>query len=137
MRCCTDIDSNKSNDSKECKIGRPASWLVPRSDTVTEPHWLPIAVRVEFNILLLVHRALNGGHRITSPIISADVCHLDRCARVNLICFVSRELNGFGETDKSASQPRHCWNLFPQRLTLIGISEVIFKSQLKACCSAP
>ena len=48
-----------------------------------------------------------GEHRTTSSTLSADVCHLDRCARVNLICFVSRELNGFQETDPSASQPRH------------------------------
>ena len=72
-----------------------------------ELHWMLTAVRVEFKTLLLIHRAVNGRAPDYVANWVTDVCRLDRCARVNLICFVSRELNGIGETGRSASQPRH------------------------------
>ena len=37
-----------------------ATKLCRATPLLREQHWLPIAVRVEFKILLLVHRALNG-----------------------------------------------------------------------------
>ena len=94
-----------------------------------ELHWLPIAVRVEFKILLLVHRALNG--RAPDYVANCVTRRLPfrslRSSEFNLFC--ASELSENGETDRSASPT--LWNLLPQHLTLRGLSDYVFKGQSK------
>ena len=86
----TPIQTNQTTPKSAELGGPPRCWCIKFYHAT-----LPIAVRVDHDNTPRTQStkwACNG---------------LDRCARVNLICFVSRELNGFRETDPSASQPRH------------------------------
>ena len=93
--------------------------------------WLPIAVRVEFKILLLTHRALNGqapdyiAHclRRRQPVRSL------RSSEHNLLC-VPRTRRHWGDRVFSVAAPS-LWNALPHHLTLSPMSTAIFKVKLK------
>ena len=99
--------------------------------TLRELHWLPIAVRVEFKILLLVHRALNG--RAPDYVVNYVSRRLPprslRSSELNLLC-VPLAKRIWGDRSFDIAAPT-LWNLLPQHLTLTGLSEVVYKALLK------
>ena len=94
-------------------------------------HWLPIAVRVEFKILLLTHRALNGqapnciGHCVSrrQPVRSL------RSSEHSLLC-VPRTRRHWSDRAFSVAAPS-LWNALPYHLTLSPMSTARFKVKLK------
>ena len=69
-------------------------------------HCLPIAVRVEFKIMLLTHRALNGQAPDYIGHCEADASRLGRCAPANSVYCVCHAQGVTGVTGLSAWQPQ-------------------------------
>ena len=90
-------------------------------------HWLPIAVRVEFKILLLTHRALNGqapeyiGHCVSrrQPVRSL------RFSEHSLLC-VPRTRCHWGDRAFNVAAPSCLWNALPHHLTLSSMTTAAF-----------
>ena len=94
-------------------------------------HWLPIAVRVEFKILLLTHRALNGqspdyiAHCVSrrQPVSSL------RYSEHSLLC-VPRTRRRWDDRAFSVAA-QSLWNALPHHLTLSPMSTATFKVKFK------
>ena len=94
-------------------------------------HWLPIAVRVEFKILLLTHRALNGQapDYIAHCISRRQPVRSLRSSEHSLLC-VPRTRRCWGDRAFSMAAPS-LWNALPHHLTLSPMSTATFKVKLK------
>ena len=94
-------------------------------------HWLPITVRVEFKILLLTHRALNGqapnyiGHCVSRR----QLVRALRSSEHSLLC-VPRTRRHWGDRAFSVATPS-IWNALPHHLTLSSMTTAAFKLKLK------
>ena len=83
-------------------------------------HWLPIAVRVEFKILLLTHRALNGQ--------APD--YIAHCVSRRQPVRSLRTRRRWGDRAFSVAAPS-LWNALPHHLTLSPMSTATIKVKLK------
>ena len=94
-------------------------------------HWLPIAVRVEYKILLLTHRALTGcaPQYITKCFNRHQPTRLLRSSEHNHLC-VPRATRRWGDRSFCVAAPT-LWNLLPQKLTATTMTNTDFKSNLK------
>ena len=94
-------------------------------------HWLPIAVRVEFKILLLTHRALNGQapdynrHCVSRRQPVRSLRSSEHC----LLC-VPRTRRHWGDRAFSVAAPS-LWNALPYHLTLSSMTTAAFKVKKK------
>ena len=94
-------------------------------------HWLPIAVRVEFKILLLTHRAPNGqapdysGHCVSRRQPVRSLRSSEHC----VLC-VPRTRRHWGDRDFSVAAP-NLWNALQHHLTLSSVTTAAFKLKLK------
>ena len=94
-------------------------------------HWLPIAVRVEFKILLLTHRALNGqapdniGHCVSRRQPVRSLRSSEHC----LLCVPLTRCH-WGDRAFSVAAPS-LWNALPHHLTLSSMTTAAFKLKLK------
>ena len=93
-------------------------------------HKLPIAVRVEFQILLLTHRALTGHSSgyIEQCVSQCQSVRSLRSSEHNLLC-VPRTRRQWGDRAVSVAAPT-LWNALPQHLTLT-MTTAAFKVKLK------
>ena len=94
-------------------------------------HWLPIAVRVEFKILLLTHGALNGQapDYIAHCVSRRQPVRSLRSSEHSLLC-VPRSRRRWGDRAFSVATPSQ-WNALPHHLTLSPMSTATFKVKLK------
>ena len=94
-------------------------------------HWLPIAVRVEFKILLLTHLALNGqaSDYIEQCVSRCQPVRSLRSSEHNLLC-VPRTRRHWGDRAFSVAAPS-LWNALTQHLTLSSLTTAAFKVKLK------
>ena len=85
-------------------------------------HWLAIAVRVEFKILLLSHRALNGQgpDYIEQCVSRRQPARSLRSSEHSLLC-VRRTRRHWGDRAFSVAAPS-LWNALPQHLTLSSMT---------------
>ena len=94
-------------------------------------HWLPIAVRVEFKILLLTHRALNGqapdyiAHSVSRRKPVRSLLYSEH----SLLC-VPRTRRLWGDRAFSVAAPS-LWNTLQHHLTWSTMSTATFKVKLK------
>ena len=94
-------------------------------------HWLPIVVRVEFKILLLTRRALNGqAHDYIEQCVSRrQPVRSLRSSEPSLLC-VPCTRRHWGDTAFSVAAPS-LWNALPHHLTLSPMTTAAFKVKLK------
>ena len=94
-------------------------------------HWLPVAYRVHFKLLLLVHKSLNnqGPHYIQEYLQPYSVTghHLRSCDQGLKIPITN--FKTFGDRAFAHSRP-FLWNKLPREIRN-SLSVVIFKSKLK------
>ena len=94
-------------------------------------HWLLIAVRVEFKILLLTHQALNGqapdyiGHCVSRRQPFRSLRSSEHC----VLC-VPRTRRHWGDRAFSVAAPS-LWNALPHHLTLSSMTTAPFKLKVK------
>ena len=94
-------------------------------------HWLPIAVRVKFKILLLTHRALKGQapDYIAHCVSRRQPVRSLRSSEHSLLC-VPRTRRRWGDRAFSLAAP-NLWNALPHHLTLSPMSTATFKVKFK------
>ena len=94
-------------------------------------HWLPIVVRVEFKIMLLIHRARNGQapDYIEQCVSRRQPVRSLRSSEHSLLC-VPRRRRYWGDRAFSVAAPS-LWNALPQRLTLSSMTTATFKIKIK------
>ena len=94
-------------------------------------HWLPIAVRVEFKLLLLTHRALNGEapDYIEQSVSRRQPVRSLRSSEHSSLC-VPRTRRHWGDRTFSVAAPS-LWNALPQHLTLSSMTTAAFKVKIK------
>ena len=94
-------------------------------------HWLPIAVRVEFKILLLTRRALNGQapDYIAHCVSRRQPVRSLRYSEHSLLCVPSTRRR-WGDRPFSVAAPS-LWNALPHHLTLSPMSTATFKVKFK------
>ena len=94
-------------------------------------HWVPIAVRLEFKILLLVHRAPTG-HAPEYNRHCVNRCQPVRSLRSrerNLLC-VPRARCHWGDRSFDVAAPA-LWNLLPQHLTSTQMTDAVLYQGLR------
>ena len=97
---------------------------------LTKLHWLPIVVRVEFKILLLTHRALNGqAPEYIERCVSRRQPVRSLCSSEHSLLCVPRTRRRWGDRAFSVAAPS-LWNALPQHLTLSSMTTAAFKVKL-------
>ena len=101
------------------------------SETLQDLHWLPMKARIDYKVLLLTFKALNG----QAPIYLTDLLHYKRAARTlrssknHLLEVPKTRLVTVGDRSFSAHAPR-VWNSLPLDVRLIENVEC-FKKEVK------
>ena len=93
-------------------------------------HWLPVKFRIQFKLILLVYKALNG----LAPNYLSEKLHVKSNKRLRsgdqkLLVVPRSRTNSYGERCFSIAGPR-LWNNLPRQLRLCG-SVSVFKNKLK------
>lgn len=87
-------------------------------------HWLKVKERIEYKILTVVHKCVNGNapHDISSTLVKSQ------CTRNNLL-IIPCYLTSFGERSFAVAGPK-LWNSLP--LELRNVTDIVaFKKNLK------
>ena len=94
-------------------------------------HWLPVNARIDFKILLLVFKALNGvtPQYIRDLLVEYHAQRMLRSSDMNLLVIPKSRLSSMGDRSFSVYAPR-LWNGLPLSLRKAN-SLVSFKGQLK------
>ena len=100
------------------------------SPVLYELHWLPVKFRVQFKLLLLVFKALNGMAPVylTQKLSYIPISKL-RSSNQNLLAIPRSNLRAYGDRCFSVAGPK-LWNSLPKNIRMCDSLE-LFKKRLK------